>query len=54
VSTERYIVHKKFTDWGTDQKFLAGDEPDLTDEIVRSSMTMRNAIAQGWMQKIVE
>lgn len=47
-----YVVRKKFTDWTTNTKFRAGDEPKLTEAQVRTSMTLRNAIAQGWLERV--
>ncbi len=52
VVKARYVVRKKFTDWTTHTKFRAGDEPELTDEQVRASMTMRNAVLQGWLERL--
>lgn len=47
----RYVVRKKFTDWNTNTKFRAGDEPQLTEAQIRASMTLRNALAQGWLER---
>ncbi len=48
----RYVVRKKFTDWTTQTRYRAGDEPELTESQVKASMTMRNALAQGWLERI--
>ncbi len=50
--TTRYVVRKKFTDWTSNTKYMAGDEPDLTEVQVKSSVTMRNAIEQGWLERV--
>ena len=48
----RWVVRKKFTDWTTSTRYRAGDEPLLTDPEVEASITLRNAVANGWLERI--
>jgi ATP-binding cassette, subfamily F, member 3 len=45
-----YVVRKKFADWAQNRKYAAGEELTLTEEQVATSMTIRNAIQQGWLE----
>ncbi len=51
VETETYVVKKRFTDWTKDERYLAGQTLQFTPQQVRDSMTLRNAISQGWLAK---
>ena len=50
--TTSYVVRKKFTDWSTNTKYRAGDKPELTEAQIASSMTLRNALSQGWLERV--
>jgi ATP-binding cassette subfamily F protein 3 len=51
VETRHYVVRKKFTDWTTNTKYAADTDVDFTDAQVAASMTLRNALAQGWLER---
>jgi ATP-binding cassette, subfamily F, member 3 len=51
VATQKYVVRKRFTDWTTSTKYAAEQVVEFTDAQVAGSMTLRNALAQGWMEK---
>lgn len=51
MNQEAYVVRKRFTDWTSDKRYLVGDTAHFTTEQVRDSMTLRNALAQGWLEK---
>ncbi|HJQ93911.1 MAG TPA: hypothetical protein VJ874_06465, partial [Candidatus Thermoplasmatota archaeon] len=51
VETGHYVVRKKFTDWTTNTKYAADTDVDFTDAQVAASMTLRNALAQGWLER---
>ncbi len=50
-TTHRYVVRKKFTDWTTEVRYRRDEEHQLSDAAVAGSMTLRNALAQGWLEK---
>jgi ATP-binding cassette subfamily F protein 3 len=51
AASKRYAVRKKFTDWTTGTRYAVGDEASFTDAQVAGSMTLRNAIQQGWLER---
>ncbi len=51
VTKARWIVRKRFTDWATNTKYQAGDDADFSDAQVRDSVTLRNALQLGWIEK---
>jgi ATP-binding cassette subfamily F protein 3 len=51
VATDRYVVKKRFTDWTSNVKYAAGDEARFTPLQVQESVTLRNAVAMGWLEK---
>ncbi len=50
-TTHTYVVRKKFTDWTTSVRYRRDEEYELSDAVVAGSMTLRNALAQGWLEK---
>ncbi len=48
---EAYVVRKRFTDWTKNERYSAGQALSFTPQQVASSTTLRNAIAQGWLEK---
>lgn len=48
----RYVVIKKFTNWTDNRKFVREEEFTMTDAALQGSMTMRNALQQGWIERI--
>jgi ATP-binding cassette subfamily F protein 3 len=46
---QRYVVQKRFTDWTSNIKYGAGQEVEFTPEQVQESVTLRNAVAMGWL-----
>ncbi|MHB1262533.1 MAG: ribosomal protection-like ABC-F family protein [Thermoplasmatota archaeon] len=51
VEAVHYVVRKKFTDWTTNTKYAADTDVMFTEAQVAGSMTLRNAIAQGWLER---
>ncbi len=51
AATQRHIVRKRFTDWTKNVRYLAGQELQLTEDEVRQDATLRNALANGWLEK---
>jgi ATP-binding cassette subfamily F protein 3 len=51
TATEPYVVRKRFTDWTTGTKYSSGQAVAFTPKQVAESATLRNAIAQGWLEK---
>ncbi|MES2155845.1 MAG: ABC-F family ATP-binding cassette domain-containing protein [bacterium] len=51
VAKERYVVKKRFTDWATKTKYVVGDEAQFSESQVKESVTLRNALQLGWMEK---
>ncbi|MEK6985874.1 MAG: ABC-F family ATP-binding cassette domain-containing protein [Candidatus Thermoplasmatota archaeon] len=49
---QAYVVRKKFTDWTSQRKFAPGDTATFTEAQVRESVTLRNALSMGWMEKV--
>lgn len=47
----KYLVVKKFTDWTTQRKFAREEEFEMSDAQLQASMTMRNALLQGWIER---
>ncbi|HET6398456.1 MAG TPA: ATP-binding cassette domain-containing protein, partial [Candidatus Thermoplasmatota archaeon] len=45
-----YVVRKRFADWTANRKYAPGEEVELTEEQESGSMTIRNAIQQGWLE----
>jgi len=52
VAKQRYRVKKRFTDWATSTKYVVGDEAEFSESQVRDSVTLRNALSLGWMEKL--
>jgi ATP-binding cassette subfamily F protein 3 len=50
--TPMYVVLKKFTDWTSNRKFSREDEFNMSNAELAASMTMRNALSQGWIEKL--
>lgn len=50
--TPRYVVIKKFTSWTDNRKFVREEEFEMTDAALQGSMTMRNALQQGWIERV--
>jgi ATP-binding cassette subfamily F protein 3 len=50
VAARPYVVRKKFTDWTTNTKYAPDTRVEFTDAQVAGSMTLRNAIQQGWLE----
>jgi ATP-binding cassette subfamily F protein 3 len=48
---EKYVVRKRFTDWTKNVRYLSGQELQLTEEQAKGDSTMRNALANGWLEK---
>ncbi len=48
---QSYVVRKKFTDWTSQKKFAPGDVANFSESQIRDSVTLRNALAMGWMEK---
>jgi ATP-binding cassette subfamily F protein 3 len=44
-----YVVRKRFTDWTTGTRYAAGVKARFSEEEVASSVTLRNAVAMGWL-----
>lgn len=51
VKKTRFTVKKKFTDWATDRRFTYAEEVLLGDEELESNRAIRNALAQGWLER---
>lgn len=49
VAKARYVVQKRFTDWTSNTKYSSGMEVELSPEAVAQSVTLRNAVAMGWL-----
>jgi len=47
-----YVVRRKFADWTANARYSAGQELQLTDAQVQGSMTLRNALQQGWLEPV--
>ncbi|HLF16147.1 MAG TPA: ATP-binding cassette domain-containing protein, partial [Candidatus Thermoplasmatota archaeon] len=52
AATERYVVRKKFTDWTSNVKYNPGQEVRFTAAQVEASVSLRNAAAMGWLEKM--
>ncbi|HUR61805.1 MAG TPA: ABC-F family ATP-binding cassette domain-containing protein [Candidatus Thermoplasmatota archaeon] len=48
---DRYVVRKRFTDWTTNTKYNVGDAAHFSDAQVSGSVTLRNALQLGWIEK---
>ncbi len=48
----RYVVRKKFDDWTKNRRYRRDDEVELSDSELTASMTLRNALAQGWLERL--
>jgi ATP-binding cassette, subfamily F, member 3 len=48
---DRYIVRKRFTNWSTNTRYTVGMEVGFTPEQVKESVTLRNAVAMGWLER---
>jgi ATP-binding cassette subfamily F protein 3 len=51
VAAQHYVVRKRFTDWTSNTKYAADTDITLTDAQVQGSMSLRNALQQGWLEK---
>ncbi|MCA1811379.1 MAG: ATP-binding cassette domain-containing protein [Halobacteriales archaeon] len=51
ASKDRYLVRKRFTDWGASRKYAVGDVAEFTGQQIADSVTLRNALALGWIAK---
>jgi ATP-binding cassette, subfamily F, member 3 len=51
VRRDRYFVRKKFTDWTTGRKYLHGEEPEFSADEVAASLSLRNALKSGWLER---
>ncbi len=51
VNLGGYVVRKKFTDWTSNTKYSPDDVVEFTDAQVAASVTLRNALTNGWMEK---
>jgi ATP-binding cassette subfamily F protein 3 len=50
-SKDRYVVRKRFTDWAASRKYAVGDVAEFTGQQIADSVTLRNAVAMGWLSK---
>ena len=50
-ASEAYVVRKRFTDWGSSTKYAPGQAVAFTPQQVQASMTLRNAIQNGWLER---
>ncbi len=48
----RYVVRKKFDDWTRNRRYRRDEEVEILDGEVAASMTLRNALAQGWLERL--
>ncbi len=48
----RLVVRKKFADWTINRKFSKDEEFETSEAEIRDSMTLRNALSQGWLERI--
>jgi ATP-binding cassette subfamily F protein 3 len=51
TDAEPYVVKKRFTDWTKNERYLVGQSLSFTPQQVRDSVTLRNALAQGWLER---
>ncbi|HUR63530.1 MAG TPA: ABC-F family ATP-binding cassette domain-containing protein [Candidatus Thermoplasmatota archaeon] len=50
-SKDRYVVRKRFTDWAASRKYAVGEVAEFTGQQIADSVTLRNAVAMGWLSK---
>ncbi len=48
----RFRVNKRFTDWTHGVKYARETEFTVTEAQFKSSMTLRNALSQGWIESV--
>jgi ATP-binding cassette subfamily F protein 3 len=48
----RFVVRKRFADWKAGRKYQRGDEFEAPEAYVEASMALRNALAQGWLERL--
>ncbi len=48
----KFVVRKRFTDWTAKRKFAIDEEFEVPEATFRGSMTLRNALSQGWIEEI--
>ncbi len=51
-SAVRLVVRKKFTDWTTNRKYVRDEELEATEAELAASVTLRNALSQGWLERL--
>jgi ATP-binding cassette, subfamily F, member 3 len=51
TQAQAYVVRKRFTDWTSGTKFAPGQQVAFTAPQVAASMTLRNALQNGWLEK---
>jgi ATP-binding cassette, subfamily F, member 3 len=51
-NADTYVVRKRFTNWATNTRYTAGMEVQFTPEQVKESVTLRNAVSMGWLEKV--
>lgn len=52
ANTQTYVVRKRFTDWTANRKYARDEEFELSHAQLAGSMTLRNALSQGWFEKL--
>ena len=48
---DKYVVRKRFTEWSTNTRYTVGMEAHFAPQQVKDSVTLRNALAMGWIEK---
>ncbi len=48
----RVVVRKKFADWANNKKYAKDLEFETSEAEIQNSMTLRNALSQGWLERI--
>jgi ATP-binding cassette subfamily F protein 3 len=49
--TRVYVVRKRFTDWGTQTRYVVNQEVALGEDDLEGSISLRNALRQGWLAR---
>ncbi len=48
----RLRVVKKFADWANNRKYARDEEFETSEAEINASMTLRNALSQGWLERV--
>jgi ATP-binding cassette, subfamily F, member 3 len=48
----RFVVRKRFADWKENRKYAPGEEVEIPESRLAESMTLRNALSQGWLERL--